>query len=346
MKRLDAFEVPPATFKQTVRFLALWAGGVLLLSSCGGGGGGGGSTTTTPPSNATVPGTPASAAAELGANGTTVVVTVGATADGGSTITGYTATSTPSGLTGTSTGSTITVNCPTTCAGYAFSAYATNAVGNGTATAAADVINHYNITETFLEPETQPRNSIFIGSFDYDSTTSTISNLKGLLSESMTDTNGAPIDADHMVWLTLGNQLVSWHDASLGGTFAATFLNTNMNTFFNTTSGATDFWSPQVGVDNGGLYYGFPTAANNPGNAYALIFVPDNPATSLTAAQIAKLAYADCVPTAPGGMLAGGGMMGAVCMTGTSHLGYTNAGNPDADGTMSGYPITQVITKQ
>ena len=42
-------------------------------------------------------------------------------------------------------------------------------------------------------------------------------------------------------------------------------------------------------------------------------------------------AYADCAP---------GGMMGAVCMTGTTVAGY------GAVGTMSGYPVTQTITRQ
>jgi hypothetical protein len=204
----------------------------------------------------------------------------------------------------------------------------------------------YNVTTTWLEPQTQPRDSIFTGTFDYDAASHTITNLKGLLSESMTDTNGMPLDAAHMVWLTLSNQLVSWYDATLGGTFAATFKNTNTKTFYNpggagehpVTADGGDFWSPQVGADVGGIYYGFPTARNNPGNAYALIFVPDNPLTALTQAQINKLAYADCVPTAAGGMMMGGGMMGAVCMTGTSIAGYGVAG------TMDGYPVSQTIT--
>lgn len=203
--------------------------------------------------------------------------------------------------------------------------------------AAYAAASNYNITETFLEPETQPNNSIFKGSFTYDSSTHTISNLYGQLSESMTY-------AKDMVWLNLSNQLVSWYDSSLGGTFAAVFKNTNTNTFYNPGGagprpvGGGDYWSPQVGADMGGIYYGFPKAANNPGNAYALIFVPDNPLAALTQAQIGKLAYADCVPTAAGGMLAGGGMMGAVCMTGTSLAGY------GAIGTMAGYPVSEAIT--
>ena len=82
----------------------------------------------------------------------------------------------------------------------------------------------------------------------------------------------------------------------------------------------------------GGVYAGFPARyATSIQNSSILIFVPDNPFTPLTAAQIAKLAYADCAP---------GGMMGAVCMTATSIAGY------GAVGTMSGYPVSQLITKR
>lgn len=202
----------------------------------------------------------------------------------------------------------------------------------------AQAASSYNVTTTWREPQTQPRDSIFIGTFDYDSVTHVVSNLQGQLSESMTDTNGLPIDADHMVWLDLNYQLESWYDAALGGTFAAAFKNSNTNTFYNAAVGATDFWSPQVGADNGAVYYGFPVKADNPGNAYALIFVPDDPLAALTTPQLDKVAYADCVPMAPGGMKMGGGMMGSVCMTGTSVAGYGAAGS------MDGYPISQIIT--
>lgn len=184
----------------------------------------------------------------------------------------------------------------------------------------------YNVLTTWYEPDTQPSDSIFKGTFDYDSATHTVTNLKGILSESMTGGSvGYPNDT--MTWLTLNNQLVSWYDNTLGGTFAATFKNTNTKTF--TTMLGGDGWSPQAGVDAGGVYYGFPKAGNNPGNAYALIFIPDNPLTALSQAQINMLAYADCAP---------GGMMGAVCMTGTSAAGY------GAIGTMSGVPVSQTIT--
>ncbi len=202
------------------------------------------------------------------------------------------------------------------------------AAGVQTAQAA---VNTYNVTTTWFEPETQPRDSIFKGTFSYDSTTHVVSNLQGLLSESMTGTN-----ANDMVWLTLSNQLVSWYDSSLGGTFAATFKNTNTNTFSTMVGG--DGWSPQAGVDIGGVYYNYPVKALNPGNAYALIFVPDSPTAALTQSQLDKVAYADCAPLVGPGGINGGGMMGAVCMTGTSVAGY------GAVGTMSGYPVSQTIT--
>ena len=51
----------------------------------------------------------------------------------------------------------------------------------------------------------------------------------------------------------------------------------------------------------------------------------------LTQDQIDKLAYADCAP---------GGMMGSTCMTGTTEAGYGVLGS------MGGYPVSQVITRQ
>lgn len=192
--------------------------------------------------------------------------------------------------------------------------------------AAQAATTSYEITTIWYEPDTQPRDTVFIGSFDYDSTSKTVTNLKGILSESM---SGDPLayPNDNMIWLDLNYQLKSWYDSSLGGTFAATFLNNNTNTFWTGLGG--DGWSPAAGVAVGGVYYGFPVARNNPGNAYALVFIPDDPLTALTQAQINMLAYADCAP---------GGMMGAVCMTGTSVAGY------GAIGTMSGYPLSQTIT--
>ena len=86
-----------------------------------------------------------------------------------------------------------------------------------------------------------------------------------------------------------------------------------------------------AGIAAGGIHAGFPVAANNPGNAYVRVFVnPADPTAPLTPTQVDTLAYADCAP---------GGMMGGVCMTGTSLAGH------GAVGTMSGHPVSQVIRR-
>lgn len=282
------------------------------------------------PSEITVPGAPTGVTATAGTTPDTVIVSVGATASGGSPITGYTVTSTPAGIAAAGSASPITVTCPSTCSGYAFSVSAANVGGSGPASSPpADVITNYNVAETFLEPDTQPRNSLFIGSFTFDSTTGTVLNLHGILSEAMTG-GSAAYPNDTMTWLPLNNQLSSM-PVTLGGVdglLVTTFMLNVTNTLSNNpVYGGTDGWSPGTGS---GLYYGFPGA--NPGNAYARIFVNiTNPAAVLTQAQIDKLAYADCAP---------GGMMGATCMTGTTVAGYGTLGS------MSGYPVSQTITKQ
>ncbi len=180
----------------------------------------------------------------------------------------------------------------------------------------------YQVTTVFHEPDTQPKDTVFVGQFDYDIQTRTLSQLQGVLSESMTGS-----DAGNMNWLVLSHPLLTWYDSGLGGTFAAVFRNSDTLTFWTGTG--ADGWSPAAGIAVGGVHAGFPRAANNPGNAYALIFVPDDPLAALTAAQINHLAYADCAP---------GGLMGAVCMTGTTLAAY------GAVGTMNGYPVAQTIT--
>jgi hypothetical protein len=130
---------------------------------------------------------------------------------------------------------------------------------------------------------------------------------------------------DNMTWLSLNNQLSSVYAPALGGLLVTTFLLPTTNTLWTGAGG--DGWEPGSGD---GIYYGFPKA--NPGNAYARIFVnTTNPTAPLTQVQIDMLAYADCSPS---------GMMGATCMTGTTVAGY------GAVGTMSGYPISQTITRR
>jgi hypothetical protein len=179
----------------------------------------------------------------------------------------------------------------------------------------------YNVEATFYEPQTQPKNTIFTGSFAYDSATKTVSGLTGSLSESMT---GPP-----MKWIPLNYQLSSVSDTN--GQLVTVFALNTTNTFTKTVAfGGTDGWAPGSGS---GLYYGFPSALNPSkggiGNSYAMIYVPNNPLSPLTQGQIDHMAYADC---------GAGGMMGPTCMTGTTVAGYGTLG------TMDGYPKSQTIT--
>ena len=89
----------------------------------------------------------------------------------------------------------------------------------------------YKVFQQFHEPDTQPKDTLFIGTFDFDEHTGTVSNLKGRLSESMTGTTGYP--GDDMTWLDLNYQLIqSERDVALGGWFVTTFLNNDTKTFF------------------------------------------------------------------------------------------------------------------
>jgi hypothetical protein len=270
---------------------------------------------------ATVPGVPTGIAAKAGNALNTVTVSfISPASSGGSPITGYTVTSNanPGVITGTGTASPITVTCPTTCTGYTFNVIASNSIGDSLPSAQVHIVTSYNVTETFYEPMTQPDDSIFTGSFTLDSTTNTVSNLTGTLTESMT---GTP-----MATVPLAYQLSAVSDGQ-GGLLVTTFVLNTTNTFYGGGFAPGSGFYPGFGS---GTYYGYP--GTNLSNAYAMIYINlANPTAALTQAQIDKLAYADCT------ML---GMMGATCMTGTTLAGYGSIG------TMSGFPVSQTITKQ
>ena len=88
------------------------------------------------------------------------------------------------------------------------------------APAARATIMTYDVVVTFHEPDTQPYNTIFTGSFTYDTVTATASNLHGSLTESMMGTSS----------LALSYQLSSVYDAGLGGLLVTTFRNGSTNT--------------------------------------------------------------------------------------------------------------------
>ncbi len=276
------------------------------------------------------PGAPTGVSVAAGStSGTSAIVSFTAPAlIGSSAITSYTVTANPGAITATATASPITLTGLISQTAYTYTVVATNGQGNG-AQATTGPLNFYNVVETFNEPMTQPNDSIFTGSFTYDATSHTVSNLTGSLTQSMTkaDPNcvgtmmspcayGGP-----MTTVPLTHQLSAVSDSTLGGLLVTTFALTTTDTF-----------------DGGGFapggtnYFGLTAGTPNNNNAYAMIFVnTTDPATVLTLAQIDKLAYADCTA---------GGMMMTSCMTGTTTAGYGRKG------TMNGVPVSQVITKQ
>jgi hypothetical protein len=179
----------------------------------------------------------------------------------------------------------------------------------------------YDVVVTFREPMTQPNDTIFTGSFTFDATLGTVSNLTGSLTKSMTKVDG--VYGGPMTTVTLAYQLSSEPVVIEGvkGLLVTTFALPTTDTF--TGGGFTP---------GGAQYYGLLESTPNHHNAYAMIFVNTAlPTASPTQAQIDQLAYADCTP---------GGMMMNTCMTGTSMSGY------GAKGTMGAYPLSQVITKR
>lgn len=283
--------------------------------------------TIAPAAVPTVPGMPTAITVNATDRADVAVVHVGAIASGGAPLSGYLVDSSPSGITSTAATSPIALICPTTCAGFAFSVSAKNALGTGLPSSFVDMVTDYHVVAVFHEPSTQPNDTLFVGAFTLDATTGTVSKLHGRLSEAMTG-GSSPYPDDSMTWLDLGYQLsaVATTIDGVAGVLVTTFRLPSTGTLSSSPAlGGTDGWSPGTGM---GRYQGYP--GDNPGNAYARIFVaPTDPTAPATQAQIDTLAYADCSP---------GGMMGAACMTGTAQAGYGTAG------TMGGYPSAQTVT--
>jgi hypothetical protein len=295
----------------------------MVLVACGGSGSGGGE------SAASVPAAPTGVVVAAGATvGATALVSFTAPAsDGGSAVTGYTVTTVPGGITASGTTSPIALTGLTAGTDYNISVTALNATGSSVASWGKN-INTYNVVATFHEPMTQPNDSIFTGTFTFDSINHTVSNLTGSLTQSMTKavpgcTGMGCAYGGPMTTATLNNQLSS-APATLGGVDGLLVTAFALN--------STDTFDVAGFAPGGTQYFGLTAGAPNNHNAYAMIFVNTaDPTTALAQAQIDKLAYADCTP---------GGMMMTACMTGTTVDGYGRLG------TMKGTPVAQVITKQ
>lgn len=96
------------------------------------------SNSVTPQQSTTVPGAPTIGTAARSASGACTVSFTPPANNGGSAITGYTATSSPGGLTGTASSSPITVSGLTNGTSYTFTVTATNSNGTGPASASSN----------------------------------------------------------------------------------------------------------------------------------------------------------------------------------------------------------------
>ena len=169
-------------------------------------------------------------------------------------------------------------------------------------------VTTYNVTETFNQvvyDVSHPSwDTIFTGSFTFDSATNTVSGLTGSLTQAM---------SGNATSRNLTYDLSSVYNASLGGLVVTAFFQNSTNVF-----------------QGGGFAIGGTKTFGNQ-NAYATIFVnTSNPTAALTSDQILTLAYADCTT--------GGLMGGSTCMTGWDKAG---AAGGTMRGT---WPITESVT--
>ena len=183
----------------------------------------------------------------------------------------------------------------------------------GASTAQA-VTTTYSVKETFYEPAYHGmENTVFQGTFAYNSVSQQITNLTGTLSEAMTGMMHGGVQT----LLNLNYNPVASSIDMNGGIMASAFL-------LNTTS-----IYKMGGTYNSAAMMKDPNFAN----AYATIYVSADQLSganmNLPGSAFGNLYYGDCQP---GGLM----MQGKMCMTGWGVAGTA--------GSMGGYPISEVVT--
>jgi len=170
----------------------------------------------------------------------------------------------------------------------------------------------YNVTGVFDEPQTGTGHTTFVGTFDWDATSNTLSNLQGTMNATMypNPMHGALPDYN------LTHQLAFDYDAVTGNVVASVFKENSTDVFFGGGYNAGD--TMKLGAVMGPMTDGFMPNENV---YFTLAF---NANTMM--GMLDEMVYGDC---APGGLM-GPMMTGNMCMTGHSVAKVGYAGTMDA----------------
>ena len=184
-------------------------------------------------------------------------------------------------------------------------------------TAQATVVS-YNVTGVIFEPQTQPTNTTFNGSFEWDGLL--ISNLRGTMNSSMWETDDINPDPDSLIFplIHLDYQLAQ---SANGNIVTASVFKENTTDVFRgggyETGDSVRYGEMYIDED-GNLI----TDQEPNDNAYFTFSFDKTTMTGL----VDSLVYGDCTP---------GGMMGVTCMTGH---------NLPGGGSMGAFPLSIEIS--
>jgi hypothetical protein len=182
----------------------------------------------------------------------------------------------------------------------------------GAPSAQASLVN-YNVQETFYEPAYGgAQNTVFNGTFIYNTVSQSITNLIGTLSEAMTGMANGGVQK----LLNLAFDPVASKSDGLGGVIAHSFL-LNTTSIFDPMGGGYDTTAAMKATGIANAYVTIDVSAAQLSGANQM----------LAASDFTKLFYGDCQP---------GGMMGTMCMT-----GFGTAAT--ATGSMGGYVLSEKV---